>query len=167
MRRRTSIVLLTVAAAGVLTLTQCDRTSRSRQAPSPATTKAVTALMRCIECDANEQAHVAALGDSAVPILRSFLLDGPPPDALVRMKRYIDGLKTPLAGLQPPTQATLDETLEDYVSSYRIRSAGALAAIRTADAHSAVCEAKRRNFTRADVQSAIDTALARIPGTCP
>jgi HEAT repeat protein len=165
--RRAWVVLFIVTSVGLLTLTQCNRWLHPRPQPSPATTETVTSWMRCQECTSDERAQVVALGDTAVPLLRSFLLDGPPAADVDRYWRYLQPLAHPTNGSRPATQATLEHIREDYISNYRIRSAHALGEIRTADALSAVCEAKRRNFARPGVQKAINEALVQIPGSCP
>ena len=165
MLRRVWIAALVVIGLTVLSLTYCRPHPSVK--PSPAMTRTVFAWMRCVECTEDQQAYVVALGDSAVPFLRSLLLDGPPASDVDRVRRHLDELKTPINGWRAPTQAALDATLEDYVSGYRIRSAIALGDIRTGSALSAVCEAKKRGFARPGVRKAIDDALAHMPGPCP
>src|SRR5262245_35126022 len=114
MSRRTWVALVALVGVIIVAFARCHHQPDPVNAP-PVATQKVADWMHCQECDRNERARVVALGDTAVPMLQGLLLDGPQADEVDRERRYLDRLKTPMLDIQPPTQASLDAGLEDYV----------------------------------------------------
>lgn len=102
----------------------------------------VDRYMECDECVDAELAAVRALGDTAVPLLRQYLLHGPPP---TRVTRRHDLLLVWQARVQHDSAAALgplaEKLLGNYTLRYRRRSANALKAIGTPNAQAALCAA--------------------------
>lgn len=139
------------------------------QRESAASVGPVYAWILCEECDRGERARVVALGDTAVPLLRTLLLDGAPADRKQRMQEYLAPLRNPGQGRRPANPAILASVLSNYDMLYRIKAASALSAIGGANALRALCDARGRRTPNPTVKRAIDTALAlrQGGGTCP
>jgi hypothetical protein len=125
----------------------------------------VYAFMLCQECTGGERADVLALGGSAVPLLRSTLLTGPPPGQIARLTQTLSTPARPAHAA--PSQATIALQLADFDAMYRVRAADALAAIGGDDARHALCVGDTTSALRPRIRAKIDTALARVGGTCP
>ena len=145
-------------------------------------------MSRCTECQSVEMDSVVAMGASAVPGLRKFLLEGPPDSTVQRQDsamsapysnggggrggrggRPTPGVPTrtpPPPPLPPPSHAIVQLRLDDFVAMYRIRSSLALGLIGGNAARKALCEGKARQF-RPDVARMIDSGLVLLNGTCP
>lgn len=102
----------------------------------------VLAYMECDECSAGELRAVRAEGDQATPILRQFVLSGPPAERkdrkreeLIRWEARV--LHDSSTALLPATQRLLD----NYTVRYRRRAAIALGHINTPAARAALCAA--------------------------
>ncbi len=137
----------------------------------PPVPPAVLRLLGCIECNSGELAAVTALGDSAVPALRRFLLAGPPTEAVDRMRRSLVALGRDPA--LPPTGSRMLERavakqLADYIGHYRLRAALGLAAIGTPEARAALCAGRAADRGRGGLGTVLDSALmAAGRVTCP
>lgn len=161
MRLRHALLLtLAASAAG------CHLFQAGAPTPDPAMiTARVYAFMLCQECSGGERADVLALGNSAVPLLRSTLLTGPPPDHIARLTQ---ALSTPASPARPPlSPGTIALQIANVDAMYRVRAADALAAIGSNDARHALCAGKTTPALRPRVYAKIDTALARVGGGCP
>lgn len=127
---------------------------------------AVLRLMECIECSAGELTAVIALGDTAVPALRAFLLNGPPPESVDRMRRRLVELvggATVSPAVGGTAVAVVDRQLGEYVGLYRSRAALGLGGVATASARAALCAGQAAG--RGDV---VDSALVQVGGApCP
>jgi len=157
--RRAALSTLAAIAAGCAVI-------RGSPQPDPAViTHRVYTFMLCQECIGGERADVVALGNSAVPLLRSTLLAGPPPDQSARMTQTLSTPARPLHSA--PSQATIDLQIADFDAMYRVRAVDGLAAIGGDDARHALCAGKTTPALRQRIYSKIDTALARIGGACP
>jgi len=155
-------LLLTVAA----NTTGCHLFQRGAPQPDAAViTRRVYTFMLCQECTGGERADVIALGKNAVPLLRSTLLNGPPPDHVARLTQ---ALSTPVSPLRPPlSPGTIKLQIANVDAMYRVRAADALAAIGGSDARHALCAGKTTLALRPRIYAKIDTALARVGGGCP
>lgn len=137
----------------------------------PPVPPAVLLLMECIECNSGELAVVTGLGDPAVPTLRRFLLEGPPTEAVDRMRRSLVALGSDPS--LPPTGSgvlarAVAKQLDDYVSLYRLRAALGLAAIGTPDARAALCAGRAAGLGQGGLGTVLDSALVTAGGgTCP
>jgi hypothetical protein len=126
-------------------------------------------MTRCIECIDGELPAVVAMGDTAVPALQYLLLYGPP-DTVVAHKD--SALRAPYhsgssgAPLVVAPAAFVDRRIDDFRSSFRIRSSRALSLISSDSAKRALCRGRSMQF-RDDVRLAIDSALILAGGTCP
>ena len=114
------------------------------QSPSAddAVTSHVLAYMECDECTAGELLAVRADGDHATPILRTYVLDGPPDGQKDRKRqelfRWQAGvLHDSSPGFLPGSQRLFD----NYTLRYRSRAANALRHIGTPAARAALCAA--------------------------
>lgn len=129
---------------------------------------AVFLFMECIECSSGELASVAAMGDSAVPILRGFLLDGPPQASVDRLGRSLSALVGDTTHIPAALAPAVVRQVESYVAVYRLRSAVALGAIGTPRARTALCAGRASAVAVGTVGGAIDSALTLIGrGGCP
>jgi hypothetical protein len=156
--RRAVLVTLTAITAG------CHH--RGTTQPSPAVIEQrVYTFMLCQECIGGELANVVALGGSAVPLLRSTLLTGPPPAHAASLKLL---LSTPARAVSPPPDtASINLQVADFDAMYRVRAVAVLTAIGGSDATDALCAGKKKLGLRPRIYSKIDTALVRVGGTCP
>lgn len=157
-------VALLVLAVGS---TACFRLSWKRAAsPDPALiAERVYAFMLCEECSGGEQADLTALGNNAVPLLRTTLVSGPPQDQLTLLRQRLTSanpMTTP-----PPSQAAIALQLADFDALYRGRAAVALGAIGSGSAKQALCAGRGTPSLRRDTYRKIDIAIARIGGACP
>ena len=146
-----------------------DCRAQLRQRENAGSVGPVYAWILCEECDRGERARVVALGDTAVPLLRTLLLDGAPADRKQRMQEYLAPLRNPGSGKRPANSAILAGVLSNYDMLYRVKAASALSAIGGARALGALCEARSRGTSSGTIRRAIDTALARRAGprACP
>lgn len=167
MRWRSWFSALAVAAVPFLTAANCRGWPTPRE--NPAIVAPVYAWILCEECDRAERARVVALGDTAVPLLRTLLLDGAPADRKQRMQEYLAPLRTPGQGRTPASPIILASVLSNYDMLYRVKAASALSGIGGTNALRALCDARSRGASNPPVKQAIDTALARRPGggQCP
>lgn len=125
----------------------------------------VYAFMLCNECSDGQLTSVIGLGQNTVPLLRSILKDGPPPAHMAKLRA---SLSEPVpTGSIPSSPAAIQLQIDDVTSTYRIRSAEALARIGGSGAHDALCEGQAAHFARPQVRQAIDSALVRVGGSCP
>lgn len=167
MPRRGWVSILALTVVVLITMANCrgwfpQRVSQASVAP-------VYAWVLCQECDRGERARVVALGDTAVPLLRTLLLDGPPAERKQQMEEYLRPLATPRQGQRPASPATIARVLSSYDALYRVRAASALSGIGGPKSLRALCDAREGAKSAPSVRQAIDTALARIKGggTCP
>jgi len=165
MRWRRWLPILAVAVVAVVTMANCRGWLRHREAT--ASMEPVYAWILCEECDRGERARVVALGDTAVPLLRTLLLDGAPADRKQRMQEYLAPLGTPRQGRRPASPTVIAGVLSNYDLLYRVKAASALSAIGGGNALRALCDARGRSTTDSTVRQAVDTALARRPGGGP
>lgn len=136
----------------------------------PPTPPAVQLLMECIECTSGELAAVQALGDTAVPALRRFLLDGPPAEAVDRMRRNLVALGSDPASPSAPGRLTpaVTKQLDDYARLYRMRATLGLGAIATARSQAALCAGRAAGLGRGGLGTVLDSALVTAGGRpCP
>ena len=124
--------------------------------------------MTCIECIDREQAEVVAMGQAAVPALRTLLIEGPPDTTIARKRAalsepYYHNPSAP--NVQPPT-GYITARLDDFAARYRVRSSLALGLIGTDSARRVLCDARAMQF-RPDVRRFIDSSLALLQGSCP
>jgi HEAT repeat protein len=166
MRWRRWLPILTVAAVAVGTMANCR--AWLGHGAATASMEPVYAWVLCEECDRGERARVVALGDTAVPLLRTLLLDGAPADRMRRMQDYLAPLGTQRPGRRPASPAVIAGVLSNYDLLYRFKAASALSAIGGGNALRALCEARGRS-TDSVLNQAVDTALGRRPGggSCP
>lgn len=167
MRRRRWFPALALAVVPLATAANCRGWPTHRE--NPATVASVYAWILCEECDRGERARVVALGDTAVPMLRTLLIDGAPAERKQRMQEYVAPLGTPGQGRRPASPVILASVLSNYDMLYRVKAASALSAIGGRNALRALCDARGKSASNSVVERAIDTALARRPGggQCP
>ena len=167
MRWRNWLSVLALAVVALLAMASCHAWRTHRE--TAASAAPVYAWILCEECDHGERARVVALGDTAVPLLRTLLIDGAPPDRKQRMQEYLAPLRNPGQGRRPASPVILASVLSNYDMLYRVKAASALSAIGGANAQRALCDARGRSASPPTVRRAIDTALARRPGggRCP
>ena len=138
-------------------------------------------MVRCIECRDGEQRAVVAMGESAIPGLRYFLIKGPPDTTLARQDSALSapyhadgggrggrgggGRGGTTGTLSPPAQA-VQRRLDDFIAMYRMRSSLALGLIKGDSARKTLCLARSMQF-RDDVRRIIDSSLVLLNGTCP
>jgi hypothetical protein len=162
MRWRGWFSVVTLAVAALATMASCHAWRTHRE--TAASAEPVYAWILCEECDRGERAHVVALGDTAVPLLRTLLLDGAPADRKQRMQAYLAPLRDSGQGRRPATAATVAGMLSHYDMLYRAKAASALSAIGGANALRALCDARKRDAADPVVEQVVDSALARWPG---
>lgn len=135
----------------------------------PSIDERIWRMVRCIECMEGEQAAVVAMGQSAIPALRYFLLNGPPDTTVARKDSALRApLRPPSPTLGPvvPAAPYVQRRVDDFVATFRIRSSYALGLIGTDSARRVLCQGKTMQF-RPDVVRAIDSSLAILQGSCP
>ncbi len=160
MSRRTALHIVVTAAI----LGGCARTSElaaQRGAPPVSTSTAIATWLECVECTAEQLNAVAALGNTAVPELGRFLLNGPDQPRVDAQQRYLERRYRDLKAYERERRPshTIAETQDEYVQAYlaayrlriRARSARALGAIGTADAKAALSQ----GLVRPDVPDAL------------
>ena len=164
MRRRSWLSPLVLVVVVLVAMAKCPPRGETAASAAP-----VYAWILCEECDRGERARVVALGDTAVPLLRTLLVDGAPADRKQRMQEYLAPLRNPGQGRRPASPVILASVLSNYDLLYRVKAASALSAIGGANALRALCDARGRSASNPPVRRAIDTALARRPGggRCP
>lgn len=167
MRWRSWFSVVALAVAALVTMASCHVWRTHRE--TAASAEPVYAWILCEECDRGERARLVALGDTAVPLLRTLLLDGVPADRKERMQAYLAPLGDSGQGRRPASPATLASVLSNYDILYRVKAASGLSAIGGGNALRALCDARKRNAADPTVVRAIDTAIARRPGgeRCP
>jgi hypothetical protein len=137
--------------------------------PEPAIDARIWRMVRCIECIQDEQANVVAMGESAIPGLRHFLLNGPPDTTVARQDSLLRApysASPPAVGLIFPPAQLVEGRVQDFIAMYRMRSSIALGLIGTDSARRTLCAGKGMQF-RADVRRFIDSSLALLNGSCP
>jgi hypothetical protein len=164
-----------------LSLAQC-------RTPEPPIDVRLWDMVRCIECIDGEQAAVVAMGQSAVPGLRFFLLNGAPDSTIARERDALSGPFQVGAVITPPGRAgrggrssstigppgtvvvppaaVVAQRVDDFKAIYQMRSSLALGLIGTDSARRVLCEGKAAPL-RVDVRKMIDSALVLLNGTCP
>ena len=139
-------------------------------------------MVRCIECRDGEQAAVVAMGESAIPGLRYFLVNGPPDSTIARQDSalrapYYTGVgggrgggggggRSGTPGFVSPPAQSVQRRVNDFTAMYRIRSSLALGLIGGDSARKTLCVAKSMQF-RDDVRRVIDSSLVLLQGHCP
>lgn len=123
--------------------------------------------MECDECTSGQADSVVALGQDVVNTLRTLLLEGPAPQDVVRYRRHLQDVHRRLqlyAATHPGTQAPrsshvyVGRYLNNYIATYQVRAALALARIGGPQARQALDSAATRPW-RSDVAEAIHAAL--------
>lgn len=167
MRRRSWLSFLALAIAVLVTM--ANRRGWLMHRGTAASMGPVYAWILCEECDRGERARVVALGNTAVPLLRTLLLEGAPADRRQRMQAYLAPLRAPGQGRRPASPVVIASVLSNYDLLYRVKAASALSAISGTNALRALCEARGRSTPNVTVKGAIDAALARKQGggKCP
>lgn len=150
----------------------------------PAIDPRIWRMVRCIECRDREQAAVVAMGESAIPGLRYFLLNGPPDSTVARQDSalrapYYTGVgggrgagggggggRSGNQGFVSPPAQSVQRRVNDFTAMYRIRSSLALGLIGGDSARKTLCVARSMQF-RDDVRRAIDSGLVLLQGQCP
>lgn len=167
MRWRSWFSVLALALVVLVTMANCRGWLTHRE--TPASVAPVYAWILCEECDRGERARVVALGDTAVPLLRTLLRDGAPADRKQRMQEYLAPLRNPGPGRRPASPAIVAGVLSNYDMLYRVKAASALSDIGGANALRALCDARGQSASNPTVEQAIDTALVRRQGggKCP
>ena len=91
----------------------------------------LTRWFECIECSHGELKAVAALGPSAVPLLRTYLLNGAPADQRARFRTQVTFLRLVVSGDTSTVAARqrVDQQVDAFQRRYRRRAALALGAI--------------------------------------
>jgi hypothetical protein len=158
MRLRCTILLALAASAE-----GCHHPGAPTPAPAIIAHR-VYAFALCLECTGGERADLVALGNSAVPLLRSTLLNGAPPELKARLTQ---ALSNPSPSRPPPSPGTIALQIANVDAMYRVRAADALAAIGGDDARHALCAGKTTLGLRPRIYAKIDTALVRVGGACP
>lgn len=129
---------------------------------------AVFLFMECIECTSSELEAVKAMGDTAVPVLRGLLLNGPPQASVDRMGRSLTALLGDSTHVPVSLAPAVVRQVEGYVAAYRLRAAVALGAIGTPAARAALCAGRASEVATGSVGMTVDSALALIGGGgCP
>lgn len=153
---------------GVAMLSACDEPDAG---VAPAVASTTYRWMQCHDCMNGERDGVIALGDTAVPLLRKVLQDGPPDPHVATVARSLRELADRSRGRDAPDYATRVFVLSRFRSMYQLRAISALRGIGTPDAVAALCAARQRAMTRAgtsrSVTSALDSAVLRLPRPCP
>jgi hypothetical protein len=124
--------------------------------------------MQCQECDRGELDSVAALGQAAWPRLRDYLLNGPEPERVDRVRRHLErshdsaSAHSPTQPLVMSRMLLVQTFLGNLDAVYRARSARALREIGGDSARSALDSATHLNL-RGDVLQEIRAALDSMP----
>ena len=127
----------------------------------------VFGLMECDECASGQADSVVALGQRVVPTLTTLLLQGPAAEDVIRYRQHLQDLHRRLElyaathpGTRPPRSdlVYVGRYLNNYIATYQVRAAGALARIGGARARQTLDSAATRPW-RSDVADAIQAAL--------
>jgi hypothetical protein len=131
----------------------------------------VIAWLDCVECTSELKA-VAALGDAAVPDLRSVLLNGPPSDRQAQQRAHAEAAykamkeyerQHPDRRVATTEQEYVDLQMRKYVNVNRVRSARALGEIATDAAKNALREAQQLKDLTPDLTRTINVGLGLAP----
>jgi len=160
-----ALVLLSSCGLRIVRVHRPKPPTLSQLQNDSAYTGPVYALMLCNECSDGQLTSVIGLGQNSVPLLRAILKDGPPPAHMAKLTASLNMPVPP--GTIPSSPAAIQLQIDDVTSTYRIRSAEALARIGGQAAHDALCEGRAAQFARPQVRQAIDSALVRVGGSCP
>jgi hypothetical protein len=124
--------------------------------------------MQCQECDRSVLDSVAALGQAAVPRLRDYLLNGPEPERVDRVREHLErsydstSARSPGERLQMSKGLLVQTFLGNLDAVYRARSARALREIGGGTARAALDSASRLNL-RDDVLQEVRASLDSMP----
>lgn len=131
----------------------------------------ILAWLECIDCLDGQLQSVVALGETAVPHLIAALLLGPSPASRYEMSQHLarsyQSLKQraathPNFQFKSNQQEYVDDYMDNYIATYRIRSSIALGKIGGGEAEEALRTAT--TFFRPDVEREVRRSLAIIQG---
>lgn len=126
----------------------------------------VLALMECVECYDGERDAVIEMGAAALTSLREALMHGPSPDRLAQLERSLRTLRTPGRGAL--TEPAIAYQLRSYRNLYTRRAADALGGIGGSAAKAMLCAVDSAAAPPVGAgRKFVDSAIARIGGTCP
>jgi hypothetical protein len=125
---------------------------------------AVYSWLQCQDCMHQQRARVIALGDSAVPLLATILIQGPPP---AHDAAYVATLHRLAQQTQSITPAIIEHQRALFAAVYRRRALSALQGIGSSSARSAMCLARASTPPAAALAQALDSTLTTIGAACP
>jgi hypothetical protein len=135
--------------------------------PLPHQQVVIERWMQCQECDRSELDSVTALGQAAVPRLRDYLLNGPEPERVDRVRAHLERSHDSTSAHSPqPLHMRKAQLVQTFLGNldavYRARSARALREIGGDTARVALDSARHLNLRR-DVLQEVQAALDSMP----